>query len=264
MENEQGLNPAGTVNSSANSHAGVGLAVASLVLGLVSLSLSFFVIGILFGLVGLIIGIVHLARRMPFYKTMAVWGIVLSLLGTLANLGFGILYGISIYKTASQIKEWQEVSYKEYIGAPVPDINLVDIDGKNITLSQLKGKHVILDFWATWCGPCKMEIPHLIKLAGEGKNNLVIIGISSERKEVLKDFAKENQMNYPVVSESNLPKPFDRIPSIPTTFFIDSNGIIQKVLVGYHDYETLKTNASAENYKTEQKYEFNEPLKTAK
>ncbi|MGA2915232.1 MAG: redoxin domain-containing protein [Sedimentisphaerales bacterium] len=253
MENNQELNPAEIPNSNISSHAGVGLAVASLVLGLVSLMLSLFVIGALFGIAGLVFGIVHLSKRMPFFKAMAVWGVALSAIGSLASIGLGVFYGISIYRTVSEMKNWQAKSYGEYIGAPAPDIKLTDIEGKEIVLSQLKGKRVVLDFWATWCPPCKKEIPHLIRLASEEKNNLVIIGISSEEKKVLKEFVKENGMNYPAVSESNLPMPFDQISSIPTTFFIDSNGIIQNVLVGYNDYETLKTNALAENYNGEKK-----------
>jgi peroxiredoxin len=241
-------------------HAGVGIAVASLVLGLVSLILSLFVIGIIFGIVGLVFGIVHLAKRMPFYKTMAVWGLVLSLIGTLVNAGFGVFYGIKIHQAFTAMKEiqsgegMQPQSADEYIGMAAPDINLTDTDGNEIILSQLKGKRVVLDFWATWCGPCKQEIPHFIMLANEVKtDNLVIIGISSEDKSTLKKFIKKIGINYAIVSADNLPSPFSGISSIPTTFFIDRNGIIQNVLVGYHDYDTLKTNAVAENYQGELK-----------
>lgn len=243
-----------TNNQELSSHAGVGLAVTSLVLGLVSLMLSLFVIGAVFGIAGLVFGIVHLGKRMPFFKAMAIWGVALSAIGSLAGIGLGVFYGISIYRATSEMREWQARSYEEYIGAPTPDIKLIDIEGKEIALSQLKGKRVVLDFWATWCPPCKKEIPHFIRLVGEGKrDNLVIIGISSEDKNVLKDFVKENGINYPIVSEANLPFPYDQVSSFPTTFFIDRNGIIQSVRVGYQDYETLKANALAENYQGEQK-----------
>ena len=146
----------------------------------------------------------------------------------------------------------EQQQFEEYIGTAVSDVTLTDIEGKNIILSKLKGKRVILDFWATWCPPCKLEIPHFIKLANEVKSdNLVIIGISSDDKGALKDFIKKNGINYAVASADNLPSPFDKISSIPTTFFIDRNGIIQSVLSGYQDYDTLKANAVAENYKGE-------------
>ncbi len=240
-------------------HAGVGVAVTSFVLGLASLALSLFVIGVIFGIVGLVFGIVHLGKKMPLFKAMAVWGVVLSLIGILVNAGFGVFYGIRIHQVFVAMRDIQSEGglrpqTEEYIGVAAPDINLTDIDGNVITLSKLKGKRVILDFWATWCGPCKMEIPHFIKLADEVKtDNLVIIGISSEDKSVLKNFIKKTGINYSVASARNLPSPFSGISSIPTTFFIDRNGIIQNVLVGYHDYDTLKTNAVAENYQGELK-----------
>jgi peroxiredoxin len=268
MMNNQGSNHGETPNpgliswtknspkdSSQDSHAGVGIAVASLVLGLVSLFLSLFVIGVIFGIVGLVFGIVHLGKRMPFFKTMAVWGVVLSLIGSMANIGFGVFYGIKIHQVFVSMKEIQsQPQAEEYIGVAAPDINLTGVDGNKITLSKLRGKRVILDFWATWCPPCKKEIPHFIKLANEVKtDNLVIIGISSENKSTLQKFIKKIGINYPVVSADNLPSPFSGISSIPTTFFIDSNGIIQNVLVGYNDYDTLKANATAENYQGEPK-----------
>jgi peroxiredoxin len=235
------------------SHAGVGIAVASFVLGLVSLLLSLFVIGVIFGIVGLVFGIVHLSKRLPFFKAMAVWGVVLSAIGSLAGISLGVFYGIKIYQIFSEMREIQPQA-EEYIGIAAPDIKLTDMDGNEIILSQLKGKRVVLDFWATWCPPCKQEIPHFIMLDNEVKSdNLVIIGISSEDKSTLKNFIKKNGINYPIVSADNLPFPFDQISAIPTTFFIDRNGIIQNVLVGYHDYDTLKANAVAENYKGEQK-----------
>ena len=242
------------------SRAGIGLAVASFVLGLVSLVLSLFVIGAVFGVAGLVLGIVHLSKRMPFFKTMAVWGIALSVIGSLAGIGLGVFYGIYIYRVTSEMKEWQAESYEEYIGAPTPDIKLTDIEGNDIVLSQLKGKRVVLDFWATWCPPCKKEIPHFIRLVNEKESdNLAIIGISSEDTNVLKDFVKENGINYPIVSADNLPFPYDQISSVPTTFFIDRNGIIQSVLVGYQDYKTLKENVLAENYQGEQKTALKPP-----
>jgi len=139
--------------------------------------------------------------------------------------------------------------YREWLGKPSPDLTVTDINGNEIKLSDLKGKRVILDFWATWCPPCKKEIPHFVKMRNEiDPNKLVIIGISSESAEVLKKFAAENKINYPIVSAVDLPAPYDKIMSIPTTFFIDRSGIIQEVLNGYHDFEMLHENALLPDY----------------
>ena len=79
------------------------------------------------------------------------------------------------------------------------------------------------------------------------RDELVIIGVSSEDENTLKDFVAKQGINYAIVSEDNLPAPFDAIQAIPTTFFIDRNGLIQDVVVGYHDYEHLKKLAMADD-----------------
>ena len=232
--------------------AGISIAVASFVLGLLSLSLSFLVIGAGMGLVGLILGIGHLSKKRLF-RAMAIWGLVLSAIGTVAGIGFGVFYGITFYRINPMPRELPEQrQVEEYIGTAVSDVTLTDIEGNNIILSKLKGKRVILDFWATWCPPCKKEIPHFIRMANETKrDNLVIIGISSEDKNILEDFVRKNAISYPIVSADNLPSPFDAVSSVPTTFFIDRKGVIQNILVGYKDYDTLKAEALAEDYQGE-------------
>lgn len=225
--------------------AGIGLAVACFVLGLVSLLMSLFVVGIGAGLIGFILAVVHLGKRLPL-KAMAATGLVLSILGVIAGTGFGVLYGISIYKTREMMQEMQSQQFEDYIGNTAPDINLTDLEGNKIVLSELQGKRVVLDFWATWCPPCRKEIPHFIELRStSGPDELVIIGISSESVEVIKAFAEKQKINYPLVSMSDdkLPEPYSEIVSIPTTFFIDENGIIENVLTGYHSLEELKENA---------------------
>ena len=236
--------------------AGLGLAVASLVFGVVSLSLSIFAIGAAAGLIGLILAIVHLCRKLPL-RAIALWGLVLSALGTTIGAGFAVWYGVNIYRTYSMVENWADESFVEYIGQTAPDVNLIDLDGNKITLSELKGKRVVLDFWATWCPPCKKEIPHFIKLRQTiDSEELVIIGISNEPVEVIKTFAEKHHINYPLVSVPNddIPEPYSNIMSIPTTFFIDREGAIENVLSGYHSFEVLKDNAVGNKAKIEEPY----------
>lgn len=116
-------------------------------------------------------------------------------------------------------------------GKTAPDFALKSTDGKFIKLSDYKGKVVILDFWATWCPPCKKGIPDLIELKKEyGKKGLEVIGISVDDQksiEQVPSFAKNMNINYPVVyADSKVTENYGGIASIPTSVIIDKNGNI--------------------------------------
>ena len=120
---------------------------------------------------------------------------------------------------------------------------MVDLEGKTHRISQLKGKKVILDFWATWCPPCKKAIPDLIKLADSNGSDLVILGLSNEPVDKLAPFVKEVKINYPIIAyhDKDVSAPYSKVTAIPTLFLIDSEGIIQDVLTGYHEPEELQS-----------------------
>ena len=93
-----------------------------------------------------------------------------------------------------------------------------------------------------------MEIPHFVQLFNQtSRNNLIIVGISSEDAATLKDFVKKQGVTYPIGSAKNLAPPYADVQSIPTTFFIDRKGVIQTVAIGYHDFDDLKGEALAED-----------------
>ncbi len=117
-----------------------------------------------------------------------------------------------------------------------PDFTLKTLDGQEITLSQLKGKVVLLDFWATWCGPCRESIPHLIQLYNDyqGKG-LELIGMDVDKGDVetVRKFVKSMDIPYPIVVASDDVARNYRVNGIPTTILIDKEGNIRERIAGF-------------------------------
>jgi cytochrome c biogenesis protein CcmG/thiol:disulfide interchange protein DsbE len=117
-----------------------------------------------------------------------------------------------------------------------PDFTLIGTDGKKINLSDYKGKVIILDFWATWCGPCRLGVPDLVSIQNSYKDKVIVIGISLDDDRTKKDilpFMKEYGVNYPVVhGTSEVVMNYGNIRAIPTSFVIDQNGNIVDKFIG--------------------------------
>jgi cytochrome c biogenesis protein CcmG/thiol:disulfide interchange protein DsbE len=231
-----------------------GLAIAALVLGILALVLSFLLVGALCGVIGIVLGIIHLRQKNP-PRPMAWCGIILSIVGIVAAVAFGGLYYYGYQQfQAAMGEEGASEDVGSWEGVIAPDIQVKTLDGQTLMLSELKGRRVVLDFWATWCPPCVKEIPHFVKLRSQvSTNELALIGISEEERSVLDPFIKKHRINYPIGKAPEAPAPYADVESIPTTFFIDRKGVIQKVLVGYHDYDALKEHATASDYEGEPK-----------
>lgn len=105
----------------------------------------------------------------------------------------------------------------------IPDLTMTTLDGKTITTKDLEGKVAIFNFWATWCAPCRAEIPDLVKLQEQYKDHLVIIGVLSEDDPGphVSRFAADYKINYPIVPETKeLQAVFTGIYALPTTFMV--------------------------------------------
>ncbi len=117
-----------------------------------------------------------------------------------------------------------------------PDFTLATIDGNRVRLSDFKGKVVLLDFWATWCPPCRAAIPHLVELQEKyGKDGLVVIGMNMDQNpDDLAEFMSRTTFNYPVVRvDEQTRTAYGGVPSIPMAFLIDRKGRIREKYMGY-------------------------------
>lgn len=122
---------------------------------------------------------------------------------------------------------------------PALDWELKNLDGKKVRLCDFRGKVVILDFWATWCMPCRLEIPYFVELQKQyGDKGLAVVGVSLDEQgpQVVRKFIKEFGVNFPIaIGNEKIAEAYGGIEGIPTTFVIDRHGRIVRAYVGYND-----------------------------
>ncbi|HZV86590.1 MAG TPA: TlpA disulfide reductase family protein [Candidatus Binatus sp.] len=130
---------------------------------------------------------------------------------------------------------------------PAPDFKLTTLDGKPFTVAALQGKVVFLNFWATWCGPCRAEIPDLIALQDRYKGRLQIIGLNVDDEEAdIRQYVEETGVNYPVAMTSNDVRiQFGGIPALPTSFVLDTEGRVVQKHVGLWNPAVYETEVRA-------------------
>jgi peroxiredoxin len=130
---------------------------------------------------------------------------------------------------------------KQIMKQPAPDFSLKDLDGRKISLKSLKGKTVVIDFWATWCGPCKSSFPGMQKAVEQYKNdaNVQFLFINSwengeDKEENVQEFITENNYPFHVLLDNDNKVIEDyRVSGIPTKFVVDKNGDIRFMKVGF-------------------------------
>jgi thiol-disulfide isomerase/thioredoxin len=127
---------------------------------------------------------------------------------------------------------------------PAPSFSLRGVNGEKVSLSDYTGKVVLIDFWATWCSPCRMAIPDLVALQNEyGADDFVIIGVSLDREpSMVPRFVQQAGINYVVAYGfgESIAMDYGNITSIPTAVIVDRNGCIKQRLVGLHPKNELK------------------------
>ena len=130
---------------------------------------------------------------------------------------------------------------KEAPPAYAADFTLPDLKGKKTALSDFRGKVVLVDFWATWCGPCIEELPDLIRLHEKNKaRGFSMLGISlDDDKKAVAPFAKEHKMSYPVLLAGPAVPAGYSVPGTPTAFLISADGLIVKTYYGAKPYDEV-------------------------
>lgn len=132
-------------------------------------------------------------------------------------------------------------------GQSAPEFVLKDLNGKTVKLSDYKGKAVILNFWATWCPPCKTEIPWFEDLAEKYRGQgLEVIGVAMDdsSEEDIAKFAKDMKMNYTVLfGKEEIADSYGGVQGLPTTFYIDRNGKITERVLGLVSRKEIEENA---------------------
>lgn len=132
-------------------------------------------------------------------------------------------------------------------GNLAPEFELKSVEGNSVKLSNLKGKKVILNFWASWCPPCRQEMPDMAKFYVDQKSKgieIIAVDLTNTEKSLtdVTSFMKANDITFPVVlDESGKVSKLYNVASIPTSFILDSQGVIQRKIVGPMTYNSMKS-----------------------
>ena len=139
---------------------------------------------------------------------------------------------------------------------PAPDFTLEDLSGKKVSLASYRGKAVLINFWATWCGPCKIETPWLVELRNQyAAKGFEILGVSlddldtddkkmlAEEKRDIAKFAAQEHMQYPVLIDGgSIDKPYGGLDALPTSYFVDRTGKIVAAQLGLTSKDDIEGN----------------------
>ena len=148
----------------------------------------------------------------------------------------------SIISDGQEVSDGQEATVGVNVGELAPDFTLVDLDGNQVSLSDFRGKTVFVNFWATWCPPCRAEMPEIEAVYQEHKDkDVVVIGVDILVSEILRGYDENDVFQYVqqggyswtfVLDTTGEVAASYNVTAIPTIFFIDKDGIIQVVNIG--------------------------------
>jgi peroxiredoxin len=163
-----------------------------------------------------------------------------------------VIFFLSALSSCEKREPEQDAKPQAAVGSSAPDFVLKDLTGKAVRLSDYLGKIVLLEFWATWCPPCKAAVPELVSLQSKyDEIGFVVLGVSIDeggnRGEKLTEFAEEYKINYLILLGDDEVSRTYSVRSIPTSFLIDRSGRIVEVYMGYIDTLEAKISEQVEN-----------------
>ena len=157
------------------------------------------------------------------------------------------LLGVAIVQAMDKKAEPENVSQEAAnmgglkVGAKAPDFELKTLAGDTVKLSDFKGKKVMLNFWATWCPPCKAEMPAMEEFHKEAGDDVVILAVNIDPHLDVKAFVDENGITFPIpLDEEDIVNETYQVLSIPTTYFIDTKGNIGNKYIGAMNLDAMK------------------------
>ena len=164
-------------------------------------------------------------------------GFWVAFIGVVLAAGIGwIVYSSTLVAESTAVGEAARLEPAPIAGHPAPDFELKSPDGDLIRLSDYQGQPVVVNFWATWCGPCRAEFPEFQEAAVDNADSLVIIGVNStsvDQAANIAPFLEEFGITFPIaLDEEGAVVDSYRVLGLPTTVFIDSDGIINEVFTG--------------------------------
>jgi cytochrome c biogenesis protein CcmG/thiol:disulfide interchange protein DsbE len=176
-----------------------------------------------------------MARR--FVSLFLLIGLIWALTATINDTQRDASNKVKRQQTASKVEELPKVNFK------APTFSLKGLDGKTHSLEEMKGTPIVINFWASWCTPCKIEAPELVKLYDKYKGRVEIYAVNLTDNDTLKNvkaFAEHYKFDFPVLldEEGEVSSKY-RVAAIPTTYFIDKDGIIVDQLVGFGGIEVF-------------------------
>jgi len=152
----------------------------------------------------------------------------------------------------------EAISVDALQGKPAPEFVLLDLEGRTLRLSDLRGKAVQLNFWATWCGPCRLEMPWLSELHDKyASQGFEVVGISTEgedlkprdengrarQRNAVREFVAEMSPDYPILlNGDSISHAYGGLDSLPTSFFLNKDGVVVASQIGIRSESDIETN----------------------